>query len=318
MTKLEIINSVSRTVNKLGFALKKHGPDILVVGGTIATVAGAVLACKATTKLPEVTEKAKENVATIKAVAEAGKLADGTPYDDKDYKKDLTITYVRTGVDLAKLYGPSVIIGAAGLGCILKSHNIMRGRNMALAAAYATVDKSFKEYRGRLVERFGDELDKELKYNIKTKEVEEVVVDEEGNETTVKKTVKTIDNPNPSEFAIFFDEYCEGWTKSPDANKTFLMQQERWANERLQAKGHLFLNEVYDMLGAQRTQAGNIVGWKYDPRGIDCGDNFVSFGIFDQCGLEKYDERKRAFVNGHERSILLDFNVDGDIFHDLP
>lgn len=318
MTKLEIINSVSRTVNKLGFALKKHGPDILVVGGTIATVAGAVLACKATTKLPKVTEKAKENVATIKAVAAEGKLADGTPYNDKDYKKDLTITYVRTGVDLAKLYGPSVLIGAAGLGCILKSHGIMRGRNMALAAAYATVDKSFKEYRGRLVERFGDELDKELKYNIKTKEIEEVVVDEEGHETTVKKTVKTISNPNPSEFAIFFDEYCEGWTKSADANKTFLMQQERWANERLQAKGYLFLNDVYEMLGAQKTQGGNIVGWRYDPKGIECGDNFVSFGIFDQCGLEKYDERKRAFVGGHERSVLLDFNVDGDILHYLP
>ena len=318
MNKLEIINSVGRTVHKLGFALKKHAPDILIVGGAIGTVAGAVLACKATTKLPEVKAKAEENISAIKAVHEIGHLADGTPYDDKDYKKDLTLTYVKTGVDFAKLYGPAVLLGGASLGCMLKSHGIMRGRNVALAAAYATVDKSFKEYRGRLVERFGEELDKELKYNIKTREVDEVVTDEEGNETTVKKTIKTIDNPNPSEFAIFFDEYCEGWTKSADANKTFLMQQERWANERLQLKGHLFLNEVYDMLGAQRTQAGNTVGWMYDPKGVDCGDNFVSFGIFDQCGLEKYDERKRAFVGGHERSVLLDFNVDGDILCRLP
>lgn len=318
MAKLEIINSVGRTVHKLGFALRKHAPEILVVGGAIGTVASTVLACKATTKLPEVKAKAAENLTAIKTVHEIGHLADGTPYDDKDYKKDLTITYAKIGVDYAKLYGPAVLLGTASLGCILKSHGIMRGRNVALAAAYATVDKSFKEYRGRLVERFGDELDKELKYNIKTREVEDVVIDEEGNETTVKRTVKTITNPNPSEFAVFFDEYCDGWTKSADANKTFLMQQERYANEKLQERGHLFLNEVYDMLGVQRTQAGNTVGWKYDPKGIDCGDNFVSFGIFDQCGLERYDERKRAFVNGHERSILLDFNVDGDILHDLP
>lgn len=318
MTKLEIINSVGRTVHKLGFALKRHAPEILVVGGAIGTVASTVLACKATTKLPEVKAKAEESITAIKTVHEIGQLADGTPYSDKDYKADLTKTYIRVGFDFAKLYGPAAVLGAASLSCILKSHGIMRGRNVALAAAYATVDKSFKEYRGRLVERFGEELDKELKYNIKTREVEEVVVDEEGNETKVKKTIKTIDNPNPSEFAIFFDEYCEGWTKSADANKTFLMQQERWANERLQAKGYLFLNDVYEMLGAQKTQAGNVVGWRYDPKGVECGDNFVSFGVFDQCGLEKYDERKRAFVGGHERSVLLDFNVDGDILCYLP
>ena len=199
---------------------------------------------------------------------------------------------------------------------MLTSHNIIRKRNMALAAAYATVDKSFKDYRGRVVERFGKELDKELKYNIKTKEIEETIVDEDGKTQTVKKTV--IDHWEPSEFAIFFDEYCSGWTKSPEANKAFLINVQNWANEKLKTQGHLFLNELYDMLGAQRTRAGNEVGWIYDEDGVCCGDNYVDLGIFDQVGVNKYDERKRAFINGHERSILIDPNVDGPILSKLP
>ena len=201
---------------------------------------------------------------------------------------------------------------------MLKSHNILRKRNVALASAYAIVDKSFKDYRGRVIERFGQELDKELKYNIKTKEIEEIVVDENGKEKPVKKTVKTIDAYSPSEYAFFFDETCSGWTKNAEANKTFLLQVQNWANEKLQNQHHLFLNELLDMLGAPRTRAGNEVGWLYDEDGVVCGDNYIDLGVFDQCGVERYDERKRAFVNGAERSILIDPNVDGPILSMLP
>ena len=318
MAKMELFKTLSRTFHRVGFVLRRHSPEILVVGGAIGTVASTIMACKATTKLGKVIDESKTKVEQIHTYANNPEVVKSGKYTDADRKKALTITYVKTGLDVAKLYAPAAITGALSLGAILTSHNIVRKRNMALVTAYATIDKSFKDYRGRVIERFGQELDKELKYNIKEKEVEEIVVDEEGNQTTVKKTVKVVPASLHSEYAIFFDECARGWTKSPEANKTFLLGVERWANEKLQTQGHLFLNEVLDELGIDRTRTGGEVGWMYDPNGIECGDNYVDLGIFDQCGVERYDERKRAFVNGRERSIILDPNVDGPILTKLP
>jgi hypothetical protein len=239
-------------------------------------------------------------------------------YTPAEAKKELAKVYVHTGVELVKLYGPSALVIGSSIASMITSHNIMRGRNVALAAAYTAVDTSFKEYRNRIKERFGEELDKEIRYNLKEKEVEETVVDENGNEVVVKKTVKAMDDEYiPSEYAFFFDETCSGWTKNSEANKAFLLNVQNWCNEKLQSRGHLFLNEVLDELGAQRTRAGNEVGWWYDKNGVDCGDNYVDFGIFEQNG-SRYDEAKRRFVNGHERSILIDPNVDGPILSRFP
>ena len=197
---------------------------------------------------------------------------------------------------------------------MLASNNILRKRNVALAAAYTAVDRGFKEYRGRVIERFGEELDKELKYNLKAREVEEVVVDENGKETTVKKTIHTTDidpsDPNSySQYARFYDDGCTGWEKDSEHNLFFLKCQQNYANELLRSRGYLFLNEVYDMIGVPRSKAGQVVGWRYDEKN-PTGDNYVDFGIFDI-----HNEKSRDFVNGYERTILLDFNVDGEILH---
>lgn len=313
MAKTEFMNNLTRSIHKVGFQLKKHSPEILITAGIIGTVTSAVMACKATTKINDILDNTKEQVDTIHQAAEAGEVA-GVPYTKEDAKKDLTIVYVQTGVKFVKLYGPSIALGALSLYSIVKSHSIMNTRNAALAAAYATVDKGFKEYRGRVVERFGKEIDRELKYNIKAKEVERKVIDEDGNETTVKETIQVVEH-EPSDFARFFDESCPAWTKDPNYNLTFLKAQQAQANRILQTKGYLFLNDVYEMLGMQKCKEGQVVGWVYNPNDPDWdGDNYVDFGIYDQYGNEKYDERKRAFVNGHEKSILLDFNVDGVVY----
>lgn len=318
MSKVALFKTVSRSFHKFGFALRKHSPEILVLGGAVGVVAGTVMACKATTKVGSIIDDSNEKIKAVKEYSERPEVIESGEYTERDRKKAITILYTKRGLELAKLYAPAVFVEVISLGCMLKSHNILRKRNVALASAYAIVDKSFKDYRGRVIERFGQELDKELKYNIKTKEVEEIVVDEDGKEKPVKKTVKTIDAYTPSEYAFFFDDTCTGWVKNAEANKKFLLQVQGWANEKLQSQGHLFLNELLDMLGAGRTRAGNEVGWMYDKDGVVCGDNYIDLGIFDQCGVERYDERKRAFVNGNERSILIDPNVDGPILAMFP
>lgn len=299
-----VLTNASRTFSKLTLKSKKYAPEIMVIAGVAGVITSTVMACKATTKAGEISEKTKNQMTQIHEVAETKP----DQYSEEDMKKDTVIVYTQTAVEFAKLYCPAVILGTVSIACILGSHHILSKRNAALAAAYATVDKSFKDYRGRLVERFGKELDKELRYNIKAKEFEETVVNEEtGEETTVVKTVNVADAIEYSDYARFFDEGCAGWTKDSEHNLYFLKCQQNYANERLKTRGYLFLNDVYEMLGIPKTKAGQIVGWVYDEKNPN-GDNFVDFGIYD---INK--ERARAFVNGYERTILLDFNVDGNI-----
>ena len=308
MKKLEIIATISRGFNKVGFSLKKHSPEILVVTGVVVGVTSAVMACKATTKLQEVLEEGKEQVDKIHDVIDNKKLPP-EKYSEEDAKKDLAIVYLQTGLKVAKLYAPSVALGALSIASILAGHNILHKRNVALAAAYTVVDTGFKEYRGRVIERFGKELDQELKHNIKAQTIEEVVTNEDGTETKVERTV-SVPNPNfGSDYARFFDCGNPGWDTDPEVTLMYLRRQQDYANERLKLKGHLFLNEVYDMLGIPRSKAGQVVGWVYDET-LSSGDNFVDFGIYD---ITK--EENRRFVNGLEKVILLDFNVDGVIIN---
>jgi hypothetical protein len=304
MKKLAIVESLTRTANRVGFKLQKHSPEILVVAGIVGAVTSAVMACKATTKLSEITEESKAHLDAIHTAMENPESMPDGDYSEDDGKKDLTIVYVQTAGKIIKLYAPSIILGTLSIGAILTSNNMLRKRNMALATAYAAVDKSFKEYRSRVVERFGEELDRELKYNIRKEQVEETIVDENGEEKTVTKEVEVVDSSAISDFARFYDDGCLGWTKDPEMNLMFLRRQQDAANDRLKDKGYLFLNEVYEMLGIPRSKAGQSVGWIYDK------DNVykIDFGIYDT-----HKEPNRNFVNGYEKTILLDFNVDGDI-----
>ena len=286
--------------------VEKHSPEILMGVGVVGIVTGTVMACKATMKLNDILEEAQETRDKIKEVASNPNYED--KYTEEDAKKDLTINYVQTGVKVAKLYAPAVAVGVAGVGCVLASHDIMKKRNVALSAAYLTVDKSFKEYKQRVVDRFGEEVEKEIRYGIKAEEIVETVTDEDGNEITISETVKTMNPTLYSDYARFFDEASPCWQNDPEYNLMFLKAQQQYANDLLRAKGRLFLNDVYDMLGIEKTKAGQVVGWVYDRENPN-GDNFVDFGIYDMS-----KERVRAFVNGYETNILLDFNVDGNIW----
>lgn len=304
MSKFTIVNNLSRNLHKVGFKLQKHSPEIMVGAGIVGVVASTILACKATTKLSGILEEGKGKSEQIhKYVDENGYSEE---YTEQDMNKDITIVHTQTAVQVVKTYAPAVILGVASIACIVGSHRILTKRNAAITAAYATIDRSFKDYRKRVVDRFGKELDRELKYNIKSEEIDETVVDDKGKEKKVKKTVNTV-NPNDiSDYARFFDEHCTNWCKDAEYNLVFLKQQQNYANDLLKSRGFVFLNEVYDMIGTPRSKAGQIVGWVYDENN-PVGDNYIDFGIYTD------SEAGHLFVKGVERSILLDFNVDGNV-----
>lgn len=304
----ELTTNATRAFHRVGFKLKKHSPEILVVTGVVGGVVSAVMACKATTKASAILENAKASVDAIHEVANNPEFAE--EYTKEDSQKDLVITYAQTGLQFAKLYGPSVVLGTVSIASILAGHNMLRKRNLALAAAYQVVDTGFKQYRNNVVERFGEQMDRELKYNIKAKEIEETVTDKKGKEKVVKKTIE-VGDPSRSPYTFCFDETSSCWVRDAESNKFFLARQQDYANERLKVKGHMFLNEVLDMLGLPRCRAGQHVGWVYDETN-PTGDNYIDFGVFDiHC------EAARNFVNGLEKSVWLNFNVDGDIISNL-
>lgn len=316
MKKTEIMKKMSTTFSKVGFQMKKHSPEILIVAGVIGTVTSAVMACKATTKVGEIVEKTKGDVDEIHKAVKTGVTNAGETYNEDDSKKDLAIVYAHIGFEFIKLYAPSIIMGALSLTSIIASNNILRKRNAALAAAYATVDKGFKDYRGRVIERFGEGVDRELKNGVKAKKVDAIETDPEtGKEKKVKKQ-KLVANPSDiSGYARFFEQYTtdedgttilnRNWESNNDYNLMFLKAQEKFANDLLIAKKRVFLNEVYEALGFPRTKAGQIVGWVYDEEN-PIGDNYIDFGLHEDNPVYSDTENNSA--------ILLDFNVDGNIW----
>lgn len=306
--KMQLMTKAGRLVSTTGLQIKKHSPEILMVAGIAGTVVSTVLACKATTKVSQIMDEKKNQVEMVHTCLETKP----EQYTEEDSKKDLTIIYAQTGVKLAKLYAPAVILGGLSIASIVAGHTILKKRNIALAAAYAVVDTSFKKYRKNVVDRFGEQLDKEFRYGIKAKEIEEVIVDEKGKEKIEKKTIQVMDGgpDDISDFARFYDDGNTGWQKDPELNLMFLRRQQDWANEKLKSQGYLFLNDVYEMLGIPRSKAGQSVGWIYDEKN-PVGDNYVDFGIYN---INR--ESNRNFVNGYEPTILLDFNVDGNILND--
>jgi hypothetical protein len=287
---------VGQTVARNTLLVQKASPGLLFGAGIVGTVASTVLACRATLKMNEVLDESKDKLHTAKTLVHDN-------YSEQDRRRDVSLIYFQTSVKVVRLYGPAVIVGGLSIAALTSSHNILTRRNAALTAAYAALDKGFKEYRARVVAKYGEEEDQHLRYG--TREIE--VIDPETNKKT--KVVRVAPG-DPSIYARFFDDNSTEWSKEPEYNMLFLKAQQNFANDLLHHRGHVFLNEVYDMLGLERSKAGAVVGWIISKNGST--DNFINFGVFD----DKSD-RARDFVNGFEGAILLDFNVDGLIFDKL-
>jgi hypothetical protein len=284
--------------------LQKHAPEIMLVAGVVGVVGSAVLACRATLKVDVVIDDTKGKLDRIKKGKET---MDEATYPQKSYLQDLTTTYVQAGMEFAKLYGPAVVLGTISIGCIVGSHGIMRKRNFAMIAAYKAVEKSFMDYRNRIINKFGTETDRLAKNGITQSELTTIEMDEKGKNKKTVKVVENIDPNNISEYAKLFDESNKNWSKDPFYNQTFLKTIQNYANDILTLRGHITLNEVYEMLGMEHSDAGLVVGWVKD---CGVGDGYIDFGVFDNDGNPK----ARDFVAGFERSVLLDFNVDGVVY----
>lgn len=288
----------TQLVAKNQFLIKKYSPEILLGFGLVTATAMSIELIRETMKLQPVLDESNAKISQVRQALKEDKSF------EKEYKKELFYAYVSKGVNVAKLYTPAVLLGAVSVTSILSSYKIIKGRNVAIMAAYKVVDSSFKKYRSRVIEALGEEKDYEFSHGTTKNKIEE-----EQKESGQKLPTKGY--YDPSQYARFFDETNSYWSPIPEYNLLFLRSQQNYANDKLRSRstGHLFLNEVYDMLGLPHTSEGAFVGWKITKDGKN--DNRVDFGLFDRAST---NPGVRAFVNGLEPAVLLDFNVDGIIY----
>lgn len=299
------VNTASKLFFKGAGKVKRFSPQILLVVGVAGVTTAAVLAAKATLKLEDVIDKAEDEAAKVK---EAHKLDEFE--NETAYTKALSKVYVTRALEVGKLYIPAVSVGVVGIGCLMGSHGIMSQRNASAIAAYKAIETGFMQYRGRVIDQLGEDKDKEFRFGLVEKEIPEF--DAEGTQTGTK-TVVDVQNPLGAAYARCYDESNDNWSKIPGQNQMELSNQQNWLNDRLNARGYVFLNDVYKALGFAATPEGQVVGWlakshkNFDPKTMD---GYIDFGLFD---IE--NEAKRNFINGFERSCWLDFNVDGVMYN---
>ena len=303
----KVSTSAARFAGKAEFTIKKNSPEILLGAGIVGFVGTVVLACRATCRADEVLEFHRRK---IKDIEDAKEIADADPegemsYDIEIYRQDKAIRYLKTTGNLAKLYAPTVAVGALSLACILTSRNIMQKRYLGVVAAYNGLSAAFEEYRKRVRDEYGEGLDKHFRYGTTYDELP--VYDENGKKTKEKEQVEKTDTGMvmPTDDSCrFFDSSNPNWDKNPTFSMMWLRGQQNILNDILHTRGHVFLNEVYDALGFPHTPQGAVLGW------IDGeGDNCIDFGLYDP-----NKESVRRFVNGVDNVIMLEFNHDGVIW----
>lgn len=298
------VDIVGKLTAKVGaeriFKLRKVQPKVMMVGGLVLIGAGIVSACRGTLKTEDAVHEFSNEMTAIKLGVEAGTDVDAP----KEKAKSIGTLCLKT----ARNYAPAVIFVGAGVGLIVGSHNVMQNRITMLSAAYVTLDEAYQGYRKRVIDDLGVDADRKYAYGMTREEVVETKTLKNGKEKEVKKVVNYIHNDGRpySPYARFFDAYNSPteYRNDPGYNDMFLRSQQAVANEQFQARGHLFLNDVYKMLGMAEIPEGQLVGWY---KGM--GDDFVDFGL-----LEGVNEIARDYVNGASEVFVLDFNVDGPIW----
>jgi len=273
-----------------------------MAAGVTGLIGATVLACSATPKADKIYKWSKRDLEVLSA-------------DESDLETTRERSFVAASslIEIFKLYLPAAVVGALSVAALLKSRSVLTKRTAGLAAAYKLADEAYKRYRQRVVDKFGDDVDVYLRA-VEEETERKLRVVEETEEEGVKKFELTVDEAHMlgigvSQYAKFFDDTSPQWRSTNQANLFFLRAQQTNLNVQLRVRGHVFLNEAYDVLGIPRTTAGSVVGWIDD----GSGDSIISFGIFNDANDYNDD-----VLNHRDRNeILLDFNVDGLIYDRL-
>lgn len=282
--------------------ISKHAPTILSVTASAGVIATGYLAWKAGTRFEDVEGRDWDRR------KECLRNADTIP--DEDVPKIERKNRILFILDTVRTVAPAAIVGAATITMIYFSNSISKKRLAAMGAAYATLQSAFDGYKRTMVEALGKEsVDKIIKPKLPNvgKSAEEILSsDNKSDAANVSDAVVNSLKALSPYARIIAEESSTCWDPNEDYTSQNLAAVQLWANRRLERKGHLFLNEVFDQLGLSRTREGAVVGWLKNGE----GDNYVSFGDFDASVYRvPSDDYTRVDSN-----FIVDFNVDGVIW----
>ena len=282
--------------------ISKHAPTILSITASAGVIATGYLAWKAGTRFEDVEGRDWDRR------KECLKNADTIP--DEDVPKIERKNRILFILDTVRTVAPAAIVGAATITMIYFSNSISKKRLAAMGAAYATLQTAFDGYKRTMVEALGKEsVDKILKPKLPNvgKSAEEILSSDNKSDAAnvcdaVVNSLKAL-----SPYArIIAEESSTCWDPNEDYTSQNIAAVQLWANRRLERKGHLFLNEIFDQLGLSRTREGAVVGWLKNGE----GDNYVSFGDFD-ASIYRVPSDNYARIDSN---FIVDFNVDGVIW----
>lgn len=275
---------VTRGGSRALLKVKAKSPTLLVVGGIVGFGVTTVLAVKATRNAEPVIDQHKKDRINL-----------GTKASNQHHGRDLSRLYVGTGISLAKVYGPTLVVGAISTAAVLSGHNILQKRHVATMAAYSGLAEQFSGYRARVAKTLGAEAEKEIFSGAHGEWQDDPAHKGE------QKRVMVYDRTDGDFLRPWMEEPNVEWTRDPTSNFLMLRGLQTMMNHRLEVYGHVFLQDVRDKLGLPRTPEAVVTGWIKDGD----GDGYIDFGI-----LTSNDPNTIAFLNGEVNSIQLEFNVD--------
>lgn len=282
--------------------ISKHAPTILSITASAGVIATGYLAWKAGTRFEDVEGRDWDRR------KECLKNADIIP--DEDVPKIERKNRILFILDTVRTVAPAAIVGAATITMIYFSNSISKKRLAAVGAAYATLQTAFDGYKRTMVEALGKEsVEKILKPKLPNvgKSAEEILSsDNKSDAANVSDAVVNSLKALSPYARIIAEESSTCWDPNEDYTSQNLAAVQLWANRRLERKGHLFLNEVFDQLGLSRTREGAVVGWLKNGE----GDGYVSFGDFD-ASIYRVPSEDYSRVDSN---FIVDFNVDGVIW----
>lgn len=212
--------------------LKRHSSTILTVIGGVGVILTTIMAVKATPKAVEKLEQAKE-------------------------EKGEELTKTEKFKTAAPVYIPTAIVGVGTLTCIFGANVLNKRQQAALVSAYTLVDSSYKQYRHKLVELYGEDTHNEIVDAIAVEKAEEVGIYATGMcQNTCLTDDKACGDP-----VLFYDEFSNRYFESTIEQ---VIVAEYHFNRNFVLRGYAVLNELYEFLGLETTDYGNTVGWAVD------------------------------------------------------
>lgn len=227
--------AIQKMLHKTELYIRKYSPVALSCVASVGVVVTAVVAVKVTPK------------AVMLIHADSKKKHDGNPYA---YTKKEALAAAW------KCYIPAVALGASTIACIMGANALNKRQQATLTSAYALVQNSYKEYKDKLKELYGEEAHNAIMDSIVKEKCKDVSLLTSGG--WYISSLDFGEGMKPEVTRTFYDAFSQRYFESTIEK---VIQAEYHLNRNFMFAGVIPLNDFYEFLGLEKTDFGDTVGW---------------------------------------------------------